>query len=361
MKSVLEQPREDHIAENIVGTGGQVTIPQSSGPVFLIGMWRSGTSLFYVLLNQHPQIALMYEGDLLLLRPLFWLPGATARWVKRWQFWNQALSRHNIEPEEFKCVPFSFCQVLEKAYRETARRKGASIWGEKSPNYYSSLVRLSRDFPGARFIVIWRDPAAVCLSILNAGQGPSSWFNRRGMAIRTILGCKVMKNEYDRLISRGIPVHQVQYESLVRDPEATMIEVCRFLGVQFVPAMASLEAADRSAVYQGQHHALVNGEEIVSARARKSNEMLPPALKTKIARYVALWREESNGQWPACTLPDNSSKEKPSFWEKLTDRYAYRYFRTVDFCITLAYSFAPIWLLAAWREFRYQNRAAGTV
>ena len=42
-----------------------------SGPLFVVGMWRSGTSLLYALLNQHPQIGLMYESDMLTLAPLF--------------------------------------------------------------------------------------------------------------------------------------------------------------------------------------------------------------------------------------------------------------------------------------------------
>ena len=55
-----------------------------SGPLFVIGMWRSGTSLLYSLLNQHPQIALLYEGDLPLLRPLFsriMFCGFRSRWM----------------------------------------------------------------------------------------------------------------------------------------------------------------------------------------------------------------------------------------------------------------------------------------
>ena len=44
---------------------------QGHGPLFVVGMWRSGTSLFYALLNQHPQIKLMYEDELPLLWPLF--------------------------------------------------------------------------------------------------------------------------------------------------------------------------------------------------------------------------------------------------------------------------------------------------
>ena len=46
----------------------------SDGPVFVVGMWRSGTSLLYALLNQHPQIGLMYESDMLTLSPLFLIP-----------------------------------------------------------------------------------------------------------------------------------------------------------------------------------------------------------------------------------------------------------------------------------------------
>jgi hypothetical protein len=34
-----------------------------SNPVFVVGVFRSGTSLLYALLNQHPRVALMYECD----------------------------------------------------------------------------------------------------------------------------------------------------------------------------------------------------------------------------------------------------------------------------------------------------------
>ncbi|HZT23644.1 MAG TPA: sulfotransferase, partial [Verrucomicrobiae bacterium] len=37
----------------------------SSRLLFVAGIFRSGTSLLYALLNQHPQIALMYECDVL--------------------------------------------------------------------------------------------------------------------------------------------------------------------------------------------------------------------------------------------------------------------------------------------------------
>src|ERR1700728_4104760 len=69
-------------------------------PLFVVGMFRSGTSLLYALLNQHPQIALMYEGDLVHLPSLFWLPTNTRQWLARWEFWNGSLSRHKVDLSE---------------------------------------------------------------------------------------------------------------------------------------------------------------------------------------------------------------------------------------------------------------------
>ena len=63
----------------------------------MVGIWRSGTSLLYTLLNQHPQIALTYESDLFLLRSLFRGGSAKSDWLERWEFWNNALTRHNID------------------------------------------------------------------------------------------------------------------------------------------------------------------------------------------------------------------------------------------------------------------------
>ncbi|PYX45967.1 MAG: hypothetical protein DMG79_17915 [Acidobacteria bacterium] len=40
-------------------TAQRSTGPMSAGPLFVVGMWRSGTSLLYALLNQHPEIGLM--------------------------------------------------------------------------------------------------------------------------------------------------------------------------------------------------------------------------------------------------------------------------------------------------------------
>jgi hypothetical protein len=334
-----------------------------NGPLFVIGMWRSGTSLLYALLNQHPQIALMYEGDLLLLRPLFWVPGGRSRWLRRWEFWNQALERHELSEGQFSGNAAGLENAAREAYREYAQQQGATIGGDKSPNYFDRLTRLSLDFPEARFIVIWRDPASICRSVVRASEEEHSWFDRRGMTLRVLMGVKAMRAECDRLIARGARLHELQYQDLVKKPIETMEGICRFLGIPFVPTMASLDGADRSAIYDGGHHSLVKGDRIVAAVEREARqEVLPQELKKKIERYLALWREESDGQWPPASFPQNGEKngegEKPSRQERILDWLRYRSLRAFDAAIILIYCFAPIWLLTKFRAYKYEREEA---
>src|SRR5215469_14137478 len=116
-----------------------------TGPVFVVGMWRSGTSLLYSLLNQHSEVALMYEGELAVLEPYFWIPRKKKDWLAKWELWNKALSRHRIESQ---CIPggkYDLRSAIETAYIEYARqKKGAITWGCKSPNYCNLLSRLAR-------------------------------------------------------------------------------------------------------------------------------------------------------------------------------------------------------------------------
>ena len=93
-----------------------------------------------------------------------------------------------------------------------------------------------------------------------------SFFAKRGMVLRALLGCRDLKNGYDTLASNGAQVYPVQYEDLVANPAAVMQGVCSFLDIEFDRRMVSLKDADRSAIYDAGHHEMVNSEKIVAAR-----------------------------------------------------------------------------------------------
>lgn len=327
----------------------------SSGPLFVVGMWRSGTSLLYALLNQHPQIGLMYECDMLTLSPLFFIPRKSSWWLKKVDSWNGALTRHKIDPtaipENITDLPNAFRAVAQ----QYALKKRASVWGCKSPTYYDCMNQFADWYPNAKFIVIWRDPADVCRSIVRAAE-KASWFARPGMDLRAILGYRRMKQEADALKRRGAAICELQYDGLVANPAQTLQSICGFIGIPFDPKMTSLEGADRSAIYNGEHHSGVKSSAIVSTRERP--EVLSPALKSKVERYVVFWRKQSGGKFPAkAVIPDGTPSA--SLVERTTDRVRHRILRTADLLVPFFYSFVPIALWQKYRQMksRYQRVA----
>src|ERR1700722_8556688 len=108
-----------------------VAFHQLERPLFVLSVWRSGSSLLYTLLNQHSKIGLLYEGELPQLQLFLWGRFRSGEWRDRWEFWNQGPSRHGIA---IKPMPANLSNAWEppRAFsQQVARRKQATIWGEK--------------------------------------------------------------------------------------------------------------------------------------------------------------------------------------------------------------------------------------
>jgi hypothetical protein len=316
---------------------------QGRTPLFVVGMWRSGTSLFYALLNQHPQIKLMYEDELPLLWPLFLGGQAKPDWRERWEFWNQAPSRHKLNLDDLPQQVSSLREACQAAWALYA--PDAEVRGGKSPSYFDRLPWVAEEFPNAKFLVLWRDPADVCRSVVRAQS--DSFFAKRGMVLRALMGCRDLKQGYDELVAEGVAVHSVQYEDLVADPAAVMEGVCNFVGVPFERRMVSLRGADRSAIYDAGHHEMVNSEKIVAGK--KKEEVLPEDIRHKIASYVAFWKRESSGNWPAHVSSPDVPTGIAFFFERLVDRMVYRTLRKFDQSVAMLYCYLPIGLLRKYR------------
>jgi hypothetical protein len=318
----------------------------SDGPLFVVGLWRSGTSLLYALLNQHPQVALMYEAELPTLQPVFW-NGSSSDWLERWQFWNQAPQRHRLEAASLAHGPVSFHNACVSAYLQFAKGKNAMVWGEKSPNFFDRLNNLSRAFPKARFLVIWRHPAAICRSILNAASG-NSYFSKSGMTLRALIGCEELKKQCDILVRKGVPFHQIAYDDLVKNPAGTLSAVCSFLDIPFDERMCSLEGSDSSAIYEGEHHGGVRGRKKI--QVADGAETLDSQTRAKIERYVRWWNNIYEGQWPPFARPADLAGELPGRLERTIDRCKFRCYRAFDAFTRVTYCMAPLWLLRLYRS-----------
>jgi len=307
--------------------------------VFVVGVVRSGTSLLYALLNQHPGIALMYESDVFGLPPFL----SRARenwWLSRAELWNKSLSRHfgDAWPEALPGV--GDARALYRAY---AAQKGAAVYGEKCPFYCTKLPRLARKFPDARFIILRRDLSEVYGSIRDAGK-TNRWFARKGMFCRMIRQQNGLLSGCRKLEAKGIPLLYVDYSSLVDDTEKTMREVCQFLDLGFEPKMASLLGADFSPIDNVPHHSHLRSLEI---RHREKAEIDAPRLRNRVGRFQARANRLSAGGRVA-----SESCPEPSFAERTLFHVAGVYFSTLDQIVRWIYEAAPAPLLRQYRSLR---------
>lgn len=325
-------------------------------PLFLVSMGRAGSTLLYALLNKHPQVALTFEADLLCLRTVFAKPRRMLDWRKRWEFHNQALSRHGLMEQDLPAYVRDCPSAFRAAHQVFAQKKGATIWGDKSPSYFDRLDWIAREFPHARFIILWRSPHDTVNAVLRAEAAGSAHFKRKGSVTRELFGYELLKTQCDRLIARAKAVLQLNYEDLLEDTEGTMREVCRFLRIPYLDCVSSLEGADRSAIWEGQHHAYARGNVIVR---EKRPDLVSPSLRAKITRYVSWWHHKHGTLWPPRPLSDSNCVPGPSALERLLDAGRFRLVRAKDKISWIAFAFVPLWILQLYRSLRRGRNVFG--
>ncbi len=272
LKTPMNQPRQRHL--------------------FVIGFARSGTSLLYSFLNLHPEIKLIFEADLL-SNSLVAISSLTGRkWWERLDFYNSSFRRHKLEAQpSWESIRFSKQAAME-LYRQYAGPNPRYI-GEKSPTYYNRLHKLARQFPDARFLMIWRNPYNVVSSIVSAGK-KDYFFSNDSLPLRAVIGFEQMQKDVLALRARNIPVFDLCYEDLVEDPERHLKEICKFLELPFDPRMLELDHADSSMFPPGEHHAKVKSGLLnrVDRSGRPSGNHIYDIIPHYLARWKAVFGDQ---------------------------------------------------------------------
>ena len=152
------------------------------GPVFIVGMPRSGTKLLRTLLNQHSDIGIP-ENESHFIPYYYRRLGGFGDLRDRINFdkFFQTISKStffcrliergkDISPDEwYQAVGcWDYGGVLKALYQLLARNEGKNVWGDKTPQYLTQLDLLWSIFPDARVIHIIRDARDYCLSMKRA-------------------------------------------------------------------------------------------------------------------------------------------------------------------------------------------------
>lgn len=212
-----------------------------TGPLFIVGMPRSGTKLLRDLLNQHPKIGIpTVETNILAL------------WRNNWQHYGDLSNRSTFNKFYHKmlqksyfmymkennnligcdiwynlCMEYTPAGVFEALIRHDAEvgYKTSKIWGDKSPSYIRHTPLLKKNFPQARIIHIIRDVRDYCLSINNAwGKNIIRAAQRWSDDVRKI-------NSDSRLFQKDYI--EIKYEDLISQPHSILQKICDFIHIEF--------------------------------------------------------------------------------------------------------------------------------
>jgi hypothetical protein len=317
--------------------------------LFVVGFARSGTSLLYSLLNLHPQIRLLFEADLLGHSLVSVAAFSGQNWSERLDFYNSSCRRHGLVPQASWKSVRSAKDAATVLYRQYAGND-VQYMGEKAPSYYNRLDRLARQYPEARFIVIWRNPHSVISSIIAAGRN-HYFFSNASLPLRALLGFEQMQKEVLVLRARNVRVFDLCYEELAENPKPWMKSICDFLEIPFDPHMLELDHADYSMFPPGEHHAKVKSGRM--ARSDRSTEAAQSPIQQKIPRYFARWKALFGEKLETRRYFRQAGGKQPDWFEVANDQFKYNLARFYAEQFTpFIYGFFPLGLLRLYRAWR---------
>ena len=195
-----------------------------SGPIFIVGTGRSGTTLLRLMLCAHPRIYITHEASFYMWERFHRrLP---RREFLEYYFQTPSFRWLRVDPDRIRAVlpdPLPRDQMglaYGAVMREKAAQYGRPRYGDKTPLHATALPRIFADFPDARVIHIVRDPRATALSL---SRMPWSCANLHANA-------RFCDYEVRKIAEHGDRVLQIRLEDLLAEPRATMEAVLDHVG-----------------------------------------------------------------------------------------------------------------------------------
>jgi hypothetical protein len=219
-----------------------------TGPIFIVGAPRSGTTMLQYRLRNHPRISLptgeshfivsLYRnqekyGDLSRLENIRQV--LQAMHVQNRSFLETDLHglkfdidslTNELHAEGRHTMP----AIISGLFEKNARGEGKARWGDKTPYYVMHLPKLLEWFPDAQIVHLIRDGRDVALSLFGRKHDfhvYNTWFAAEYWE-------SYVEKGHD--LGRALPSDQyleLRYEDLLAQPEDTMRKLCGFLREEY--------------------------------------------------------------------------------------------------------------------------------
>lgn len=222
--------------------------------IFMIGTPRSGASLLRLMLNELPRVAAPHPPHILQrMMPL--MPnygdiekrGNFAQLVEDicrlvelnpvpWE--GVTLDRADIER---RCRRRTLMGVYEAVYDAMAETWEARSWCCQSLANIAYLPEIEAHFRSPRYIYLHRDGRDVAVSSRKAVTGEKHFYHLAREWATTQVMAIAMRERIgpNRFFS-------ISYELLTSQPELSMRQLCKFLGVRFSPSMLEFYKSDEA-------------------------------------------------------------------------------------------------------------------
>jgi tetratricopeptide (TPR) repeat protein len=201
------------------------TATSTPQPIFICGMFRSGSTLTEQILATHPAITSGGELDL--------VPGIAKSLAPF------PASMHVTTPQKFKSLAARYLDTLAQLF------PGATLVSDKRPDNFLYIGLIKQLFPTARIIHTTRQPLDNCLSVyfLHLDHGMSYALDLMDTAHYYVQQQRLLAH-WRKLY--GEDILEFDYDAFVRDPEAARARLFSFCGLQAEQATASFEQLDNA-------------------------------------------------------------------------------------------------------------------
>lgn len=201
-------------------------------PVFILGMYRSGTTLMEQMLDASPQV-----------RGL----GELTDFASAMRYATDHYCKGPLDPAMVeRASEIDFGEVGQRYLAGVAwRLDGERFFTDKLPSNFLNIGFICRALPHAKILHMVRDPVETCFSNLRElfTEVNTHSYDQHEMADYFLQYRRLMAHWHAKFPGR---IMDVDYARLTTEPEATMHEVAAFCGIDYVESMCSPASSKRA-------------------------------------------------------------------------------------------------------------------
>ncbi len=242
----------------------------ANGPIFIVGLHRTGSTLLKNMLNNNPEICMLPdELHLWTIYPweidihTFWYKGTIKNkkhiddclnflFSKQMSgaFWKKYLVEEGITKEEIlealynkkglTCIDIA-TQIFIIYKNKICKKK---LWGAKYPVHIAGLKLLEKWYPNGKIIHLTRDPRAIYISKSNDEASRRrkkehhylATFYNLFLIFLISFEYRISAIQHKKYNGRDNYI-LIKYEDLVSNPQSTIKEICDFLELPYTENM----------------------------------------------------------------------------------------------------------------------------